>query len=265
MEIKEIVKANLRALREKAPLVHNITNYVAMNNTANALLALGASPIMAHTPEEVEDLSAISSSLVINIGTLSPPWIKGMKSAMERAAEVGKPIVLDPVGAGATTFRSDTARSLIETALPKVLRGNASEILALKKGTVKTRGVDSTATVEEAKESADLLARELGCVVCVSGPEDYISDGRRNRRIKNGSRMMAKVTGMGCTATALTGAFVAVEPDPLQAAVCAMAVMGIAGEMAAKKAKGPGTLQFHFFDALYTLGIEDIELSLRAE
>ncbi len=262
--MKNKVLENIKNVRESAPLVHNITNYVVMNNTANALLAIGASPVMAHAPEEMEDFVRIDSSLVINIGTLSFSWIQAMKKAMACAAKLKKPIVLDPVGAGTTPFRTQTVRELVETAAPAIIRGNASEILSLRNEAVKTRGVDSSAASSEALETAKELALEWGCTICISGETDYITNGNETLSIRNGSPLMARVTGMGCTASALTGAFAAVDPDPLYGAFSAMAVMGIAGEIAAERAEGPGSLQLSFLDALYNLSDSDISSRLRA-
>ncbi len=258
---KKIIE-NLEKVRSISPLVHNITNFVVMNNTANALLAVGASPVMAHAAEEMEDFVKIDSSLVVNIGTLSSHWIESMKSAVKYAAEHKKPVVLDPVGAGATAFRTETVKALLDISPPSVIRGNASEIMSIKNAAVKTKGVDSSAASNEALESAKELALELDCVVCVSGETDYITDGKDVLTVKNGSKLMAKVTGMGCTATAVTGAFTAVDDNLLTAAYSAMAVMGIAGEMAAEKADGPGTMQLYFLDALYKIGAEEINTRL---
>ncbi len=262
--MKKTVSDNLCRVREQSPLVHNITNYVVMNNSANALLAVGASPVMAHAPEEMEDFLKIDSSLVINIGTLSRYWISSMKDAMRYAAEHEIPVVLDPVGAGASCFRTDTVKELIDTAVPAVIRGNGSEIMSLKKASVKTRGVDSLSCSDEASAAARELASELGCVVCVSGETDYITDGREVLTVNNGSKLMAKVTGMGCTATALTGAFAAVDNNPLTAAFSAMAVMGIAGEIACTRSAGPGSLQLNFLDVLYSIGEDEINERLSA-
>ena len=263
--MKDMVLRNLNKVRESAPLVHNITNYVVMNNTANALLAIGASPVMAHAPEEMEDFVKIDSSLVVNIGTLSTSWVQAMKKAMACAAELKKPIVLDPVGAGATPFRTRTVGELVKTAVPAVIRGNASEILSLRDEAVKTKGVDSSAASDEALETAKELAMEWDCTVCISGETDYITNGKETLSIRNGSSLMTRVTGMGCTASALTGAFAAVDTDPLHGTFSAMAVMGIAGEMAAEKAEGPGSLQLSFLDALYNLSEYDISSRLRAD
>ena len=188
-----------------------------------------------------------------------------MKTAMSCASENNKPVVFDPVGAGATRFRTETVKTLLDTAVPSIIRGNASEIMSLRNEAVKTKGVDSSADSNEALESAKELASGLGCIVCVSGETDYITDGSNVFKIKNGSALMSKVTGMGCTATAITGAFSAVDPDFLNASFSAMAVMGIAGEIASEKADGPGTMQLHFLDALYNLNGNDIKKRLKAE
>lgn len=253
---------DVQAIRSKGPLVHNITNYVVMNNTANALLAIGASPVMAHAVEEMEDLAGLThvvgGALVINIGTLSKEWIKGMSTAMQAAAKAELPIVFDPVGAGATPYRTTTAKTLLEQTPPTVIRGNASEIMALLDDAIKTKGVDSAAGSDAAQASAQTLAQVYKTVVSVSGEIDVITDGAKEHRVRFGHAMMARVTGLGCTASALTGAFLAVNPDPLQAAAHAMVVMGIAGEIAADKAQGPGSLQMHFYDTLYNLRADDL-------
>lgn len=241
----------LRRVRERAPLVHNITNYVVMNNTANALLALGASPVMAHAEDEVEDMVGIASALVLNIGTLSAPWIAAMKRAARAASRAGKPIALDPVGAGATDFRTRTVEELLRTAMPTVIRGNASEIMAVASGWGGTKGVDSADPAEAAVASAARLAERTGAVIVVSGAVDYIVANGRMAENDRGHPLMGRVTGMGCTATAVIGAFLGVEPDdPFAAAEAAMAIMGAAGEKAAETARGPGSFQVAFLDAL---------------
>jgi hydroxyethylthiazole kinase len=252
-------------IRRLSPIVHNITNYVVMNNTANALLALGASPVMAHAEEEMADMVNIASALVLNIGTLSKPWVRAMFLAAERAAARGLPIVLDPVGAGATPYRTQTARELLATFRPTILRGNASEILALCGEAGGTRGVDSSMASRDALAAAQALHAAHGSVVCVSGATDYVVGGGPVLKVGNGHPMMTRVTGLGCTATALCGAFAAVTAEPALAAAQAMVVMGIAGELAAAKAEGPGSLQTHFLDALYRLTEEDLLRLLRLE
>jgi len=264
MEIssQEIWKS-LKEIRTKAPLVHNITNYVVMNTTANALLAIGASPVMAHACEEVEEMACIANALVINIGTLSEHWIRAMFKAAETAGKRKIPVVFDPVGAGATKLRTDTARKFVETFAPSIIRGNASEIMALITKDIRTKGVDSSADSSDALEIGRSLNAASCSVVCISGETDYIIDAGHVIKITNGHPMMQRVTGLGCTATALCGAFAAVEENAMIAAAEAMAVMGIAGEMASEKAEGPASLQCRFIDSLYSMTMSDIDRYLK--
>lgn len=250
---------DLQKVRNNAPLVHNITNFVVMNNTANALLAIGASPVMAHAIEEVAEMSMLSSALVINIGTLSQEWIAAMALAMTAAQNKGIPIIFDPVGAGATEFRTRTCLSLLDQTAPAVIRGNASEIMALAGDYVQTKGVDSSVTTSDSENAALALAEKYACVVSVSGAVDLITDGNHIARVRNGHPLMPKVTGLGCTATALIGAFCAVNNDIFVATRHAMVTMGICGEIAATQAAGPGSLQVHLIDAFYNLNYEQIE------
>jgi hydroxyethylthiazole kinase len=257
--------ASVEEIRKTSPVVHNITNYVVMNNSANALLAIGASPVMAHAEEEVEDMVGIAGALVLNIGTLSPPWIRAMIRAAHSAGSRNVPVVLDPVGAGATAYRTRTARELLRDVPPAIIRGNASEIMAMLDEAAKTKGVDSTAASHAAVDVARQLSKIYGSVVCVSGERDYIVCGNDITSIMNGHILMTRVTGMGCIATALCGAFAAVNGEFAEAAAQAMAVMGIAGEIAAEDCPGPGSLQVRFLDALYRLSKGDIEGRLRTE
>ena len=245
--------APIARLRAASPLVHNITNYVVMNNTANALLAIGASPAMVHAVEEVEDFTAISQSLVINIGTLSPQWVEAMRLAAIRARAAGIPWVIDPVGAGATSYRTNVAADLVRLR-PTVIRGNASEIMILA-GWVSDggKGVDSAHATEDGLEPARRLARETRAVVAMTGAVDYVTDGERTIALHNGHPLMARVTGLGCTATALVGACLAAEPNVVDAAVAALTALAIAGEIAAEQAAGPGSLQIMLLDALHNL------------
>jgi hydroxyethylthiazole kinase len=259
----ESVWKDVAKIREASPLVHNITNFVVMNNTANALLALGASPVMAHAEEEAEDMAAIAGALVINIGTLSPSWVRGMETAMAKATERKIPVIFDPVGAGATPYRSRVCRDLLSAWPADIIRGNASEISALVSSAAKTKGVDSTISSDSAADSAFQLSLLYNCVVSLSGATDYIVKDQQRTLIHNGHPLMPRVTGLGCTASALTGAFAAVNPDFAAAAAGAMAVMGIAGEIAARSTKGPGSFQIAFLDALYNLGEGDIRELLR--
>ena len=259
----ESLKRDLAILREKSPLVHNITNYVAMNFSANALLAIGASPVMAHAVEEMDDMVAIASALVINIGTLDAEWVRGMLTAGRAAHRMGKPIVLDPVGVGATPYRTETAWEIIRECHPTIIRGNASEIMALVNADIKSKGVDSSQSSDDAVESARQLAKTTGAVVVISGPTDYITDGIRTETVTYGSPLMTRVTAMGCTASSIVGAFAAINPDPIEAATHAMMAMGICGERAVAKNASPGSLLINFVDELYRLEVSpSFDLSL---
>jgi hydroxyethylthiazole kinase len=254
----ESIWEDIGKIRSQAPLVHNITNYVVMNTTANALLAIGASPVMAHAVEEVDEMVALASALVLNIGTLSSQWIEAMLKAGMAANKKGIPVVLDPVGAGATSLRTETAHKILKDIEPGIIRGNASEIFALARAEGVTRGVDSTMSTDSVLEAARELAADRKCAVSVSGATDIVITRDQIIRIRNGHPMMARVTGLGCTASALAGAFSAVNSDSFNAATHAAAVMGIAGEIAAEKAAGPGTLQLNLLDILSTLTFEQI-------
>ena len=255
----ETIWAALSAIREKSPIIHSITNYVVMNNTANALLAIGASPVMAHAEEEIEEMVGIASALVVNIGTLSPTWVRSMFKAAAAAKKRKIPIVLDPVGAGATAYRTKTARELIRSTVPSIIRGNGSEIIALLEEKIQTKGVDSTAASDAALMIGRKLHETCGAAICISGETDYTIGSRGVFKGLNGHALMTQVTGLGCTATALCGAFAAVCSNPAEAAATGMAVMGIAGEIGFSRAKGPGSLQVEFLDALYRLSRRDIE------
>jgi hydroxyethylthiazole kinase len=250
---------DLQRIRAEAPLVHNITNYVVMNTTANSLLAIGASPVMAHAIEEVADMVGIARALVLNIGTLSTPWIDAMFAAGEAARRRSLPIVLDPVGSGATPLRTATAARLVREIRPTIIRGNASEIRSLVFAEQGTKGVDSMHRPEETLEAAHALSETCGSTVVVSGAVDLIVTGSQVIRVANGHPMMPRVTGLGCAATALTGAFAAVNPSPADAAANAMALMGIAGEIAGERSAGPGSFQVNFLDALYLIRETDIK------
>ena len=259
-----MVKASiLNEIRNNSPLVHNITNYVVMNNTANALLSIGASPVMAHSLDEVEDIISISSSLVINMGTLSELWVDSMIKAGKKANQLKKPIVFDPVGVGASSYRTEIAKEIIEKTSPSVIRGNASEIMVLAQLSSVTKGVDSTAKTVEALDGAIQLSKELNNTVVVSGETDYIVTRNKVSSINNGREIMSKVTGMGCTATSVIGASVAVEDDVHEAAVFSMALMGVAGEIAESKSNGPGSFQISFLDTLSSISSKIISDNAR--
>jgi hydroxyethylthiazole kinase len=244
---------SLGLLRERKPLVHQITNYVVMNETANATLALGALPVMAHAAEEVEEMVALAGALVLNIGTLSTHWIEAMLAAGWAANGRGVPVVLDPVGAGATTYRTDTARRLLDELDVAVLRGNAGEVATLVGVAAEVRGVESVGAGADAAALALEAARTLGVVASVTGEVDHVSDGERTVAIANGDPMLARVTGTGCMSSAVTGCFLAVAESAFDAAVEALVAFGVAGEDAAREAKGPGSFHVGLYDALAAL------------
>ena len=248
----------LTQMRAATPLVHCITNYVAMNIAANVLLAAGASPAMLHTPEESSDFAAIAGALTINIGTLSPNWVKGMHTAIDGAQAAGKPWVYDPVAHYASPWRSEVAKELLARR-PTILRANASEILALGGGATVAKGPDAGDEVLAAEDTARMLATDLGSVVAVTGAVDFVTNGRRAVRITGGSPLMPLVTAMGCSLTCLVGAFAATVKDPFDATVAALALFSKAGDMAAQGATGPASFSVAFVDALFTVQPEALD------
>jgi len=260
--------ADVLSVRTLHPLVHSITNLVVMNYNANFLLAMGASPVMAHAHEEVADMAAIAQALVLNIGSREPYWIESMRRALEMAARRGIRTVLDPVGAGATSYRNESIKALLSQALPSVIRGNASEIMSVAGSAVQTRGVDSSAAVTEALLAGHDLARQTGGVVCISGPVDQVMDASgRHASLANGHEWMTRITGVGCSASALVGAFCAVQPDAWRATVSAMAYLGVVGEVAAEQViahgGGVGSLQMALLDQLQLLNQHTFENRLK--
>jgi hydroxyethylthiazole kinase len=244
---------SLAELRERKPLIHQITNYVVMNETANATLAVGALPVMAHAPEEVEEMVGLAGALVLNIGTLSRHWVEAMLAAGWAANARDVPVVLDPVGAGATAYRTDTAKRILDEVDVAVLRGNAGEVATLVGVAAEVRGVESVDAGAEAAEVAREAARSLGVVASVTGAVDHVSDGERVAAIANGDPMLATITGTGCMSSAVTGCFLAVAGSPFDAAVEALVAFGAAGEDAARDAKGPGSFHVNLYDALAAL------------
>ncbi|MCP4346703.1 MAG: hydroxyethylthiazole kinase [Desulfobacterales bacterium] len=263
MNLSEKAAENLKLLRERKPLVHNITNFVVMNYTANILLAAGASPVMAHAEDEVEEMVSLAGALVLNIGTLTQTWVTSMIKAGKKASEFGTPVILDPVGSGATSLRTDSAKKIIEQTNISVIRGNASEILSLSLDGSKTKGVDSIHSVNEATETAKILASELKTTLAITGPTDLVTDGDRIVQVSNGHPLMSCVTGTGCAATSLIGAFSAIDTDPLSAAATALAFFGLAGEVAGKKASAPGSFMTEMTDALYTITPELLRIDCK--
>ncbi|EIF8961942.1 hydroxyethylthiazole kinase [Vibrio parahaemolyticus] len=261
MLIEQITQA-LTAVRQQKPLVVNITNYVVMNNTANALLAIGASPIMAHSKQEMAEMMSFAGALVINIGTLDSVWTPRMSYAVEQANSNGKIVVLDPVGCGASSLRTETSREIARLANKLIIRGNASEIIALAGEQAQSKGVDALDSSDAALGAAHFLVEEYGASVVISGETDYIVTKEQTVHLNNGHEMMPYVTGMGCTLTALTGAFAAIGDET---GLAAAAVLGVVGEIAAEQARGPGSLQMHLLDELYQLDEETLATRLKLQ
>jgi hydroxyethylthiazole kinase len=262
--------SDIMAVRNRNPLVHSITNLVVMNLNANVLLSAGASPVMAHAHEEVKDMVQIAQSLVLNIGTLDPYWVQSMTLAMVDAKARGIPVVLDPVGAGATPYRNQTLETLLAVGHPTVIRGNGSEIMSTANAAIKTRGVDSSTNANVALDAAQALAQRTQGTVSVSGETDHILDANgRIARLNNGHIWMTRITGVGCSLTALIGAFCAVQPDAWRATTAAMALMSIAGERAAEKAQaqgvGVGTMAAFLLDNLQGLTESDFMSRLKLD
>jgi hydroxyethylthiazole kinase len=251
----------LRTLRERKPLVHQITNYVVMNETANVTLALGALPVMAHAREEVEEMVGLAGALVLNIGTLSPPWVEAMLAAGKAANARGVPVVLDPVGAGATSYRTKTARQIVDEVDVTVLRGNQGEVATLVGVEAEVRGVESVGAGGEPAELARAAADHLGVIVSVTGRVDHVSDGKSVLSVANGHELLTTVTGTGCMSSTITGCFLAVKSDaPLEAAAEALAAFGVAAEEATRDARGPGSFHVGLYDALAALEPEMLDV-----
>lgn len=256
----ESLRGDLSLIKKRNPVILNLANYVAMDLSANALLALGASPMMSEAREEIPELLQIADALVINLGTLDPGFCERALLAAEWAVAFRKPVVLDPVGAGASNLRTEFARQLAKMA-PTVIRGNASELSALFQQTSSTHGVDASVSCESVVSSLRSFADNSQTVLALSGATDFVLDQKRTAVIRhenpaqasNGNPMMTKITAMGCTATALLAAFLAIDPCPFQSAVHAAISMEIAGENAKKTSRGPGSFRVAFIDALFTL------------
>jgi hydroxyethylthiazole kinase len=255
--------ALLARVRDARPLIHHITNTVTQNDVANVTLALGASPVMAHAPEEVEAMTAQAQALVLNIGTLTVPVVDAMLLAARRANAAGIPVVLDPVGAGATPFRTAQTERLLAAARFACVRGNAGEIAALAGRSGMVRGVDAVRGADSQTEGAGAgvaaaLAARLRCAVAATGVVDVLTDGTRLVRLKHGHPLLGRITGSGCMATSCIGAFAAVEADALAAAVAGLACFEIAAEQAAAVAAGPGSFRVALADALAALTPGDV-------
>ncbi|XGA80433.1 hydroxyethylthiazole kinase [Halomonas sp. CH40] len=256
---------HLTHLHHVTPLTHCITNYVAMNSSANILLALGASPAMLHAEQEVAEFVRLSAALSVNIGTISAPWAHSIQIAARTAQASGTPWVLDPVAVGATAYRQQLCAELLALK-PAVIRGNASEILSLNGIANPGRGADSTVSSEDAHIAARQLARQQGCIVGVSGETDIITDGHQSLRLYGGHALMPRVTTLGCGLSAAVAAFVGADPaSPLTATAAAFGCFALAGERAGQMANGPGSFTPAFLDALYQLTPQDLDTCLKME
>jgi hydroxyethylthiazole kinase len=252
-------------VRSRRPLIHHITNFVVMNATANITLCMGALPVMAHAREEVEEMVGAARALVLNLGTLWPEQVEAMILAGRRANQRGIPIVLDPVGAGATRLRTESAHRLLKELSIAIVRGNLAEIAGLAGLDAKISGVESMGSTGDAAVVASQFAEKFGCVAAVTGSIDVVTDGVRLMRVANGHPMMAAVTGTGCMATSVVAACAAVEKDAMTATAAALAAYGLAGELAAEKAQGPGTFQIYLYDAVAALTEDALRAGMRIE
>lgn len=256
MEILEAVAVNLLQLKNKKPLVHHITNYVTVNDCANITLAIGASPVMADDIAEVEEMVSYAAALVLNIGTLNSRSIASMLAAGKKAKARGIPIVLDPVGVGATALRTATAKRIIEEVKPSVIRGNMSEIKLIAGLDAAIRGVDSIADEVDGEQVACRLSQQLGCVIAITGKQDIVVQGERVCRIDNGHAILSQVTGTGCMATSLTACYCGATDDWFTGTVAGVMTMGLAGELAQQSlqpGEGSGTFRMRLFDAVWSM------------
>ncbi len=263
LDLAAVTADALAEIRARRPLIHQITNYVVMNDTANITLHIGASPVMAHALEEVREMVGHAGCLVLNIGTLEPTWIEAMVAAGQEANHAGVPVVLDPVGVGATRLRSQAVERILGAVHVDVVRGNAAELSAIAGLAAEIRGVDAV-SADAPAEAARAVARRTGGAAVVSGALDYVADGHRLATIANGHPLMGAITGSGCMASALVGAFRAVLADSFLAGAAAMIAFGIAGEVAAERSAGPGTFRQQLMDAVYALDGETIRARARA-
>lgn len=255
----------MEKVRREQPLVHHLTNWVTIFDCAQIVKALGGSPVMAHAEEEVEEMSALASALVLNIGTLTVEFIEAMKRAAGSARKNGIPIILDVCGAGATRLRDEKCFELLDSGRIDIIKGNVSEIARLSGARVQTRGVDAAPVAGDMESSARQLARERGAVVVVTGQTDLVTDGKRLFRVHNGHARMTTVVGTGCMATSVIGAFAAVEKDRSLAAASALCCYGIAGELAADKSSGPASFKQALIDGVYSLDRETVRSRARLE
>lgn len=262
-DLVSVVCRNLAAVRSQHPLIHSMTNFVVMNETANAILAVGGSPVMSDAIDEAADFASMASALVLNIGTLYPSSVEAMVVAGKAANRCGKPVVFDPVGAGATALRTEAARRILSEVRVSILRANQGEAMAVAGMDGRVRGVDSASDVEDFAMVAADIARRIGCPVAVTGKTDVITDGNTTYLCHNGHPMLQNITGTGCTVTALTACFVSAAPDVLTGATSALAFFGLCGELAAAESRGPGSFEVALRDRLFTVGQEELMAGVR--
>ena len=255
----------LENVRKINPLVHSITNYVTVNDCANILLAIGASPIMADDLKESADITSLSKALVINIGTLNERTIESMIASGKKANELGIPVIFDPVGAGASAFRNETTKRILSEVKINVVRGNMSEIKFISGLSCETKGVDVSENDEQSDEKEKIniakeLASQLNCSVAITGVKDFISDGKRCAILENGTKLLSKVTGTGCMTSALIGAYLGADNDPFISAISGIISMGICGEISFEKNEdlGTGSFRVGIIDAISKLDAEII-------
>lgn len=259
------MQSPLKTIREIKPLVHHITNWVTIYDCANMTRALGALPVMAHAAEECADMTKISSALVINIGTLTNELIDAMLLSAAAANEKKIPIVLDAVGVGATKFRDEMAAKILNSVHIDIIKGNYSEIAKLTGENVETRGVEATSIDSDPRQIAKRLAEAKACTVVMTGKEDIISDGKKTFIVKNGHELMGAIVGTGCMAASIIGSFASINPDYCIAARDAMCCFGIAGELAAKNSRGPGSFKLNLYDEVFNLSDEKIKDKMNFE
>lgn len=261
MDIVKKAAALIAEIKKARPIVHQVTNYVTMNDCANVILAIGGSPIMANAAEEVEEVTAKAKALVLNMGTPGRDSLRAMLLAGTKAKAAGIPVVFDPVGAGATSFRKDICRSVVSEINPEIIKGNHSEILYMAGMGSCSSGIDSDLKQECSPDLVRQLAGELKCIVAATGSKDIISDGRSSYSVDNGHEMLSRITGAGCMTGSLTGAFCSVSEDRLTAALAGVLVMGVAGSLAFRSLKqgdGIGMFKLRLFDSIYELDGETL-------
>jgi len=255
----ECIANTLIQVRQRKPVIHTITNWVTAGDVANALHAIGARPIMAISKEEVAEIASRADGLVINLGTPDPSRIEAMLLAAHQANQLVRPVIFDPLGAGASKFRMEAAWKIFSEIRIAIIRGNRAEIGTLSETGGELRGIDAVKGPSDLYGAAKALSRKTGSVVVISGPEDLVLKGERKVIVENGHPLMGQITGTGCMLSAIIGAFTAVETDPVIAAIGALVLFGLAGERASLSANGPGTFKAALLDALFNLTPEEVE------